>query len=638
MTNRIDELSLRAVQVTDDFWGARQRLITDVTIPYMERILRDEVPGAVKSHALANFRMAAGEEDGEFYGMVFQDSDVAKWLEAAAYSLALKPDEALRERVRDVVALIERAQQPDGYLGTYFTVKEPENRWANLLECHELYCAGHMMEAACALHETLGEDGLLRVAVRLADHIVDRFGEGGIEGIPGHQEVEIGLMRMFRATGNAAYQRMALRFLDLRGKDPDYFAKHTPPNPGIQYGGYTIDPKDTRYNQSDVPVRGQTVARGHAVRCAYMLVAMADVAASTGDESLRTASERMFENITQRQMYLTGAIGATANHESFTVDFDLPSDRGYGETCASVAMAFFAQKMLLLEPDGRYADLLERELYNGALGGMQLDGQRFFYVNALEATPGISGVVPGYEHVLLERPQWHDCACCPPNLARLIASLGKYLWSEDETAVYSHLFVGNVAKTRHADIAVETGYPWRGEVSYTISSVCTEAFSLAVHIPGYVKDFRATINGEAIKALVSRGYCYINRAWKSGDRVEISFDINPRRIYADPRVRDDAGKVALARGPIVYCFEGVDNGDCLSALRLPRSSKLRDLPFDASLLGGVVAIEADGLLAQPGDTLYMETAPAETPVTLRAIPYYAWGNRGANSMSVWIRE
>ena len=448
----IREVPLNKVRITDAFWSPRQRLMTDVTIPYMEKILRDEVPGAEKSHAISNFRMAAGEETGEFYGMVFQDSDVAKWLEAAAYSLALKPDPELSKRVDDMVALIGRCQQPDGYLNTYFTVKEPENRWTNLLECHELYCAGHMIEAGVALHEAAGKDELLHICIRLADHICDKFMRE--EGIPGHQEIEIGLMRLYHTTGNTRYRDMALRFLNLRGQDPEWFSKHTPKHPGIHYGGYDIIPEDTAYNQSDVPVREQTSARGHAVRQLYMLTAMADAAADTGDAELIAACDRLFENITQRQMYVTGAVGSSPWHESFTVDYDLPSDRCYGETCASVAMTFFAHNMLAIKPDGRYADLMELELYNAALAGMSLDGKRFFYVNPLTVDTSVSGVVPGYDHVLPQRPAWHACACCPPNLARLIASLGKYLWSEDETTVYSHLFIGSEADTRHGRISM----------------------------------------------------------------------------------------------------------------------------------------------------------------------------------------
>lgn len=638
MMRQTESLPLHAVRVTGGFWASRQRLMTDVTIPYMERILRDEVPGAEKSHAIANFRLAAGEEVGAFYGMVFQDSDVAKWLEAAAYSLSLKPDAELQRRVEETVALIARAQQPNGYLGTYFTVREPQNRWKNLLECHELYCAGHMMEAACALHEALGDDALLNVACRLADHIVRRFGPEGEEGIPGHQEVEIGLMRLYRATGRESYRDMALRFLNLRGQDPSFFARHTPPHPDVSYGDYAIDPADTRYNQSDMPVREQTAARGHAVRLVYMLTAMADAAAATGDEGLAQACVRMFESITERQMYVTGGVGATAFRESFTADYDLPNDRDYCETCAAVAMAFFARRMLLMQPDGRYADLLERELYNGALAGMQLDGKRFFYVNPLEVEPGVSGVLPDYRHALVERPQWHSCACCPPNLARLIASLGKYLWSEDGDTLYSHLFVDCAAVSRHARLTLTTDYPWQGQADYTVEEIFTPAFTLAIHVPGYVDAFDLTVNGEALDVPVVKGYVRIRREWHPGDHVELRFALSPRRVYADPRVRADAGRVALARGPVLYCFEGVDNGECLSALRLPRASDLRELPFDEALLGGVVALEADGLRAESGGGLYTAHPPRETPCVLRAVPYYAWSNRGANAMCVWIRE
>ena len=309
----IREVPLGKVSITDAFWTPRQQLMTDVTIPYMEKILRDEIPGAEKSHALMNFRMAAGEESGEFYGMVFQDSDVAKWLEAAAYSLALKKDAELESRVDDVIALIGRCQQPDGYLNTYFTVKEPENRWQNLLECHELYCAGHMLEAGAALYETIGKRSLLDICIRLADHICDRFGENGVDAIPGHQEIEIGLLRMYHVTGKECYRDMALRFLDLRGQDPEWFKKHTPDHPGVHYGGYDIDANDALYNQSDVPVRDQAVARGHAVRQLYMLTAMADAAACTGDKPMQEACERLFDNITQKQMYLTGAVGSCAH-------------------------------------------------------------------------------------------------------------------------------------------------------------------------------------------------------------------------------------------------------------------------------------------------------------------------------------
>ncbi len=630
----IREIPVRRVRIADDFWSPRQNLIADVVVPYMERILRDEVPGAEKSHAVANFHMAAGNGTGAFYGMVFQDSDVAKWLEAAAYSLALKPDAALSARVDDMVALIARCQQPDGYLNTYFTVREPENRWKNLLECHELYCAGHLMEAAVALYEAAGKDALLEVCVRLADHICDRFER--VEGIPGHQEIEIGLLRMYHATGKVRYRDMALRFLDLRGQDPAWFKKYTPPHPGVHYGGYDIAPEDNLYNQSDVPVREQTVARGHAVRQLYMLSAMADAAAETGDATMLAACRRLFDNITRRQMYITGAVGASARHEAFTADYDLPSDRCYGETCASVAMAFFARSLLKNEPDGRYADLLELELYNAALAGMQLDGKRFFYVNPLTVDTRVSGIVPGYEHVQPQRPPWHTCACCPPNLARLIASLSSYLWSEDDDTVYNHLLIGSEATTRFGRIRLESRLPWTGEARFTVLDV--GAFTLAIHLPAYVANATLKVNEQPVTGEARQGYCYIRRDWRAGDTVALRFELPVRRLYADPRVRDCIGRVALARGPIVYCFEQVDQEKPVFSLLLPQSASISLASAPDGLPESFICLCMEGLSAKPIEELYSSRSPEAEPCAMTAIPYFAWSNRAKGDMTVWIRE
>lgn len=628
----IREIPMNRVRITDAFWSPRQTLITDVTIPYMEKILRDEVPGAEKSHAISNFRMAAGEETGEFYGMVFQDSDVAKWLEAAAYSLALKWDGALSQRVDEMVGLIGRCQQKDGYLNTYFTVKEPENKWKNLLECHELYCAGHMLEAAAALHEAAGKDELLHICVRLADHICDRFEIE--EGIPGHQEIEIGLLRLFHVTGNMRYRDMALRFLDLRGRDPDWFKKHTPAHPGIHYGGYDICPEDALYNQSDVPVREQTVARGHAVRQLYMLTAMADAAAETGDQDLLDACQRLFDNITEKQMYVTGAVGASAHHEAFTVDYDLPPDRCYGETCASVAMTFFAHQMLKNRTDGRYTDLMELELHNAALAGMQLNGKRFFYVNPLEVDTRVSGKVPGYEHVLPQRPQWHTCACCPPNLARLIASLGKYLWSEDDQTVYSHLFIGSEVSTRFGPLRMDSQYPWNGTIQYTI--LCDRSFTLAIHIPRYVQEYTLTVNGKKESHPLRDGYAYILRAWQNGDTVELAFDLTVRRIYANPQVRSCAGKTALARGPILYCFEKADQQAPVCALSLPSDAAITAFSPIPELPEDLIGLRMTGKKAMKQGLLYSAAHAEQVPCGMIAIPYFAWANRGKGDMTVWV--
>ncbi len=636
----IHEVPLTHVTIQDAFWSARQRLMIDKTLPYMEKILRDEIPDAAKSHAIENFRIAAGDAEGAFYGMVFQDSDVAKWLEAVSYSLAVKPDSALEKRMDEVIDIVSRAQRPDGYLDTYFILKEPDKRWSNLMDCHELYCAGHMIEAAVACYESTGKATLLRVAEKLAAHIIDRFGEGKEEGIPGHQEIELALMRLYRATGKAEYRDMAKRFLDLRGQDPAFFTKQ---KNAVQLGqdnaGYQIDPFFTAYNQSDVPVREQVKARGHAVRQVYMLTGMADVAAACGDAEMAAACVRMFDHITQRQMYVTGNVGSAEHYESFTDDFDLPNDLAYGETCASVAMAFFAKKLWALDLDGRYADLLELELFNGALAGMDLQGERYFYVNALEVDPALSKTRATHKHVLPVRPRWHACACCPPNLARLITSLGGYLWSEEEGALYSHLFVGSESEMRLASVKLETGYPWEGSARYTLTTHTSEAFTLAIHIPGYVKDVSLTLNGLPCAFELRKGYAFLKREWHAGDVVSLSFALLPRRLYADPRVKADAGRVALARGPLVYCFEGVDNGEPLSALRLPREAVIEAAPYNANLLGGIVALTMPGMRTlAPDHGLYADSAPREEPASLTAIPYYAWANRGENQMCVWIRE
>ena len=625
------EIPVNRVRITDAFWSPRQRLMTDVTIPYMEKILRDEVEGAEKSNAITNFKMASGEVTGEFYGMVFQDSDVYKWLEAAAYSLQLKCDPLLEKRVDEVVDLIGRCQQADGYINTYFTVKEKENRWKNLLECHELYCAGHLIEAAVALHEAAGKDELFKIAIRFANHICEKFMHE--DGMPGHQEIEIALMRLYHATKDEKYKRMAVRFLDLRGQDSEWFKRHTPTHPGTHYGGYDIDPNDAAYNQSDVPVRKQTVARGHAVRQMYMLTAMADAAGETGDNEMIAACVKMFENITQKQMYITGAIGSTPIHESFTADYDLPSDRCYGETCASVAMVFFAHNMLSIKPDGKYADLMALELFNAALSGMQLDGKRFFYVNPLTVDMRVSGKAAGYEHALPQRPAWHACACCPPNLARLIASLGKYLFTEDESTLFSHLPIGCEADTKFGKISVESKYPGEGYAKYDFSEKAS--FTLAVHVPCFAENFTVRINGQKEEFPIENSYAHIQRQWQSGDSAEITFDMPIQRMHANPRVRDAAGKVAVKRGPIVYCVESADHEGDLSALILPENAEIRI--SENSAFDGMIDLTAEGKAQKIPDQLYSPRLSC-APALIRLIPYFAWGNREKGDMRVWIRE
>lgn len=659
-------MDLHRVHVDAAFWSARQQQITEVVIPYQEKILNDAIPGIEKSHALANFRIAAGLEEGEFYGMVFQDSDVAKWLEGVAYSLVLHPDPALEKRADDIIAVIEKAQQPDGYLDTYFILKEPEHKWQNLQECHELYCAGHMMEAAVAYYEATGKDRLLRVMERNAACIAANIGpeEGKIHGVPGHEEVEIGLLRLYHATGKEEYLELARYFIDRRGQDPDWFAKEKEKRGWTHWGA---DPADKDYAQVFAPVREQREARGHAVREVYLLTAMADLAAATGDAGLRLACERLFDNITRKQMYLTAGIGQAAKWEGFTQDYELPNDTVYAETCASIGLVFFADRMLRMETDRKYADIMERALYNGILSGIQLDGQRFFYVNPLEVVPGVSGKLPGYEHVLPQRPQWYACACCPPNVVRTVESLGAYAWEEtqkeDRDLVINHLYLGGTAEFAHGVIRTESSYPWEGRIRYRFEKCDGQEFTFALRIPGYAKDAKVLRNGTCLYDMtvaagseaLQRGYYYLTAAFADGDEVELRFSMPVRRIYCNPRVRANEGQTALMRGPLVYCIEEADNGTNLAALRIPEEADftvctIRDAE---SPLNGMTVIDFPGKTAffpakeeslagegveAPFEELYSEEKPAERDVTVRAIPYYAWGNRGGSSMRVWMYQ
>lgn len=635
MEERIKEIPLSRIKIRDAFWSPKQELLADVVIPFQEKILNDQVEGVEKSHAFANFRIAAGLEQGEFYGMVFQDSDVAKWLEAVAYSLIVKENRALEERADAVIDVIEKAQQPDGYLNTYFTIKEPEHRWQNLQECHELYCAGHMMEAAAAYYDATGKDKLLRVMERMADHIAGRFGPDRELGIPGHQEIEIGLMKLYHVTGKEKYRELAQYFIDERGKNPAFFKEEKEKRGWVHFG---IDPENTKYNQTFAPVREQRTAEGHSVRAVYMYTAMADIAGCTGEEALLQACETLWDNITEKRMYLTGGIGSTGDGEAFTADYDLPNDMAYAETCASIGMAFFAREMLKQNPSNKYADILERELYNGILSGMQLDGKSFFYVNPLEVNPGISGVLHGYRHVIPQRPGWYACACCPPNLVRLVMSLGKYAWSASESTLYSHLYAGGSVEWDKATVTLETGFPWEGTAEYTVHPRQPgEKFVLAVRVPSYVREKTVDMNGTELNKFREReGYLYVEREWQEGDRLRITFPMPVRKIYCSPAVRDNENCIAIMRGPFVYCFEGIDNGDMLQEIRVSDSVNLTENISRDEPLKGMVILKGNAVRQQEQTGLYTEEKPEYVPAEVTAIPYYAWGNRGLNQMRVWM--
>ena len=609
-----------------------QDIVHSTVIPYQYSVLWDKAEGAEKSHVAANFINAAkalkGEDIGDgFYGMVFQDSDAYKWIEAAAYILANQPDSELQKQADELIELIAAAQDENGYLNTYFTIKDREKRWTNLLEGHELYCSGHMIEAACAYFEATGKRRLLEVAEKNAEYIYDKFVTQKTQGVPGHPEIELALLRLYRLTNNEHFLELSKLFIDNRGADPSFFAEEAKKRDWTVWG---CNPWDNDYRQSGKPVRQQSEATGHAVRAVYLYTGMADLAAETGDSELLGACRRLWNNIVQKRMYITGGIGSTALGEAFTVDYDLPQDTAYSETCAAIGLMFFAGRMLENEVKGDYADIMELAFYNTVLAGMQLDGKRFFYVNPLEVNPGISGVAGTHTHVVPQRPKWYTCACCPPNVARLIGSVGKYAYGESADTAYCHLYAaGKVGFSNGISLECSTDYPYDMTVRYTVAG----NGRLAVRIPKWSKTYTLKQDGRELAAAPKDGYAYIEISGKT--EIELLLDGTPAFVRATCKVPRLSGMAAIMRGPLVYCFEGADNGS-VRELRLDRSAVPTVGEFDPALLGGTVALTAKAARSTDCDELYSTEPERLTPCSALAVPYYLWGNRGENEMRVWL--
>lgn len=635
---------IKRFKIDDGFFGRYERLVRENVLPYQEKALNDMIEGAEKSHCIENFRMAAqmlkeGRCDGEFYGMVFQDSDIAKWLEGAAYSLLMCPDSELEKRCDEVIELIGSAQHEDGYLNTYFTVKEPDKRWTNLCEAHELYCAGHMIEAAVAYAECTGKKRFLDIMRRMADHIYEHFITEGAEGFPGHPEIELALMRLYRCTGDEKYKELALHFINVRGADTNYYVRE---REKCQWTVWGNNPWDTEYNQCHAPVREQTKAVGHAVRAVYLYTGMADAALESGDESLAAACQRLWDNITGCRMYVTGAIGSAYEGEAFTEDYHLPNNSAYGETCAAIGLIFFAGRMLKLLHEGKYADVMERALYNCVLAGMELDGTKFFYVNPLESLPGISGKARSHPHTLPVRPKWFSCACCPPNVARLIPSVAEYAWTIEDNAVYSNLFIGgtlDLGDRFGGKIIMKSGLPYDGRVRYCFeTSLGSMNMTLAVRMPDWSENTVINKNGAPAEFSVRGGYAYLEGAFSDSDVIDVEFDMTVKRIYANVNVSDDSNKVALQRGPLVYCAEGADNdGDVLS-LCIKSDGGIKVGEYIPGELCGVRKLCVEGFKTVKDNGLYSYVRPKRVPCEITMIPYYAWANRGLNQMRVWLPE
>ncbi|MCX7030633.1 MAG: glycoside hydrolase family 127 protein [Spirochaetes bacterium] len=634
-------------RIDGGFWHTYQALVRERVLPYQWKAMNDEIPDVPKSHSMQNFRIAAGQAGGSYEGMVFQDSDLSKWLEAVGYVLMDDPEgaSALEEHAREAVGLIAAAQQPDGYINTYFTVKEPGRRWTNLRDAHELYCAGHLIEAGVSMFRGTGDRKLLDVVRRLADLIDATFGveKGKIRGYPGHEEVELALIKLYRLTGERRYLERAQYFIDERGREPSFFDLEAEA-PGFVsiFGAKPLD-----YYQAHAPVREQREATGHAVRAMYLYTAMADMVLETGDPSLREACDGLWESTTDRKMYLTGGIGASAVHESFSADFDLPNDTAYAETCAAIGLFLFASRMVRIHDEARYADAMERCLYNGILSGISLDGERYFYVNPLEVVPAVCDANGTYQSVKYRRRPWYGCACCPPNVARLLASLGEYVYHLQGDVLYADLYhegalsaeVGGASVT----IRQKTGYPWTDTVTFDVEPVSPMEFTLALRVPAWCRTPSLSVNGRPVEeAAGADGYVRMRRTWRNGDRLVLTLPMCAQRVAADPRVRADYAKVAIQRGPLVYCLEEEDNGPVLFTIRLPSSAPLT-VAERPDLLGGVVTITAAGTSPAPGSSgggLYGVRGHDHPLIDrpLLFIPYYAWANRAPGEMLVWVRE
>lgn len=637
--------SLPSVTFSRGFLAERVRLVRDVVIPYQWEALNDRIAGAERSGTVHNFQVAAGEKPGEFHGLWFQDSDLAKWLEAASYRLATNPDPAWEAEIDRLIATIAKAQLPDGYLDTYIQLVEPTKRWANLHEYHELYIAGHFIEAGVAHFQATGKRTLLDVVAKLADLIVRTFGDGPgqIPGYCGHEEVELALIKLARATGERRYAQQAAWFVAKRGSEPNYYEAELK-RLGIEKLPVYFHHDRWAYLQAHRPPREQPEPVGHAVRAMYLYSAMADLALEFGDAELRQACRRLWEEIRDRHLYITGGVGAEWMGEKFSEPYDLPNDRAYSETCAGLGLIFFCRRLLELELRGEYADMMERTLYNNALAGMARDGTKFFCVNPLEVRPAEARRRYDHHHVKTQRVPWFGCACCPPNIARTLASLAHYTHSVQPDGIALHLYTECQIRLQREEVPVvlevATDYPWDGRIRLRLNPRRPVSFVLRLRLPGWCAAPAARCKGEAVDlpALMQAGYLCLEREWQAGDLVELDFPMSVQRMRAHPRLHHNRGRVALQRGPLVFCAEEVDNGPALHALALSRESEVV-ARYEPELLGGTVVLAAPGRRACARSAeLYSPELPETQPAELRWVPYALWGNRGAGEMCVWLNE
>ncbi len=697
-------IDLKRIAVTDSFWHREQELVRTEVIPYQWDALNDRIEGAEPSYCMHNFKAAGrlmkrkqekgadfeapaytyrgfavfpekGKEDPDtFYGFVFQDTDFSKWIEAVGYSLTWHPDPELEKTADEAIDIVCAAQAENGYLDTYYIINGMDRAFTNLQDHHELYCLGHLVEGAVAYYQATGKDKLLKAACRYADYVAEYFGpeEGQCKGYPGHEIAEMALVRLYEVTGEEKYLKVSRFFLDQRGQEPLYFEEEGKARAEYEGREYKPNPEHSAYYQADLPVREQSEAVGHAVRAVYLYSGMADVARLTEDEKMQKACQRLWDNITKEKLYITGGIGGTVHGEAFSYNYDLPNDAAYSETCAAIGLAFFARRMLEIKADARYADVMEQALYNTVLSGMALDGKSFFYVNPLEVVPIGCHKDKRLEHVKPIRQKWFGCACCPPNIARIVSSVAAYAYTEAEDCFYTHLYMGSRLTTAlngtALSVTVDTDMPFDGQVKMTLGVLKEEKAegTLAFRIPGWsgeakvvllrtegsdkldlsaLKDGERIDSATGIRARMEAGYLYLTGSWQDGDTIALTFPMEVHMKMATPKVREDMDKVAFVRGPITYCMEEADNTEELHLYRVDlnrignQCEKVELETWD-ELGHEMTLLKVPGLKRKKAEenALYMDyQPPMEEEVTMTFLPYYAWANRGEGEMKVWIR-
>ena len=604
--------SFSQIKITDSFWK-----------PKLEKVAKSALPASIyqteiNTGRIRNFEKAGRKQGEDHEGIYYDDSDVYKALEAIAYSLQNIPDAALEQKADEWIAKIASAQEPDGYINTFYSLTGLDKRWQDM-EKHEDYCAGHLMEAGVAYFQATGKHQLLDVAIKMADHIDTQFRQANKPWVSGHEEIELALVKLYKVTKEDRYLQLADWFLDQRGR-------------GYGKGAIWDKPEwGPKYAQDDVPVKDQKEITGHAVRAMYLYTGAADVAATKNDPGYMKAMKTVWEDVVYRNMYVTGGIGSSGSNEGFSVDYDLPNENAYSETCASVGMVFWNQRMNLLEGQSQYIDVLERSLYNAALDGLSLTGDRFFYGNPLAS----SG-----QHF---RKEWFGTACCPSNISRLVASVGDYIYAKNESGIWVNLFIANQTEFdlsgEKVRVEMKTNFPWDGKVELEVNPTTDKRFTVNIRIPGWIEEnpvpgklynflqkeetnFTLLINGEKATFRQENGYAVLDRAWKKGDRITYELPLEIRQLQSRPEVLANSDRIAIQRGPLVYCVEGADNEG--KVLQLALGSNPNFTTKDYRILDeNVQAIE-------------FQAIDGQTPKTVTAIPYYTWANRGQNEMMVWI--